>query len=75
MISISNGNLSSEQLLKLMQALGSGGQGADALADAAFKSLSADKQKQLSSLLGNRQALEALLKTQQAQELLKKFGK
>lgn len=74
MISISSNNLSPEEMLRLMQAL-KGGQNTDAVANMALKNLPADKQKQLSSILGNKQALDALLKSSQAQDILKKFGK
>ncbi len=69
-----NNEPSPDELLKLAASLGKGKGDPDAAIGAVSKRLSAEKRKQVDEVLGDKAALEKLLKSPEAQRLMEKFG-
>ncbi len=76
-IAINGSNLSAEQLLQLISALKSGQstKPPENTAKTVLNSLPKDKKAQVTDILKDKQKLEELLKSEQAQELWKKFSR
>ncbi len=68
-----NGNLSAEELLEMAKKSSNGNP--RELLGAVEKRLSADKKNELVNILKDKKAIEELLKSEQAQKLMKQFKK
>lgn len=77
MIAINGSELSAEKLLRLMNALKSGQnrEASESTARAVLDELPEEKKAQVTEILKDKQQLEALLKSEQAQALLKKISR
>ncbi len=77
MIAINGSELSAEKLLRLMNALKSGQnrEASESTARAVLDELPGEKKAQVTEILKDKQQLEALLKSEQAQALLKKISR
>lgn len=73
MIAISKENLSFEELMKMAQASKSGTP--EDIMGAVQSKVPADKMNEIKRVLGDKKALEELLKSEQAQQLLRRFKK
>lgn len=73
MISINSNNLSFEEILRLAKA--SESKKTEDVMSAVESKLSSEKMSELQKVLKDKKALEALLKSEQAQQLLRRFGK
>lgn len=67
------GELSAEELLRLANS--ASGKDPNALLGAVEKRLPQEKKKELFRILGDKKALEELLRSEQAQKLMKQFKK
>lgn len=67
------GELSAEELLRLANS--ASGKDPNALLGAVEKRLSQEKKNELFRILGDKKALEELLRSEQAQKLMKQFKK
>lgn len=68
---MSNGNFSVDEMLKMAKA--SGGKNPDEMVNAIKNKLSDDKKEALSKLLSDKNAMEQLLKSEQAQKLIERL--
>lgn len=77
MIAINGSELSAEKLLRLMNALKSGQnrEASESTARAVLDELPGEKKAQVTEILKDKQQLEALLKSEQVQALLKKISR
>lgn len=73
MIAISKDNLSFEELMRMAQASKSGTP--EDIMGAVQSKVPADKMNEIKRVLGDKKALEELLKSEQAQQLLRRFKK
>ncbi len=73
MIAISKENLSFEELMRMAQA--SESNNPRDILGAVQNKISADKMNEIKKVLGDKKALEELLKSEQAQQLLRRFKK
>ncbi|MBQ3045334.1 MAG: hypothetical protein IJO03_05865 [Clostridia bacterium] len=73
MIAINNNNLSVEELMRLAKA--SGSKSPEEMLSAVQSRVSADKMNEIKKMLGDKKALEELLKSEQAQRLMRQFKK
>ena len=73
MIAISKENLSFDELLKMAQA--SKSSSPEDIMGAVQNKVPADKMSEIKKVLGDKKALEDLLKSEQAQQLLRRFKK
>ncbi len=73
MIAISKENLSFEELMRLAQA--SKSNKPEDIMGAVREKVPADKMSEIKKVLGDKKALEELLKSEQAQQLLRRFKK
>lgn len=73
MIAISKENLSFDELLKMAQA--SKSNSPEDIMGAVQNKVPEDKMKEIKKVLGDKKALEELLKSEQAQQLLRRFKK
>jgi len=72
-IAISKDNLSIEELMRMAQA--SKSNNPQDILGAMQNKVSADKINEIKKILGDKKALEELLKSEQAQQLLRRFKK
>lgn len=77
MIAINGNNFTAEQLLQLMALIknSQSPKPPEDTAEAVLNNLPKEKKAQVTEILKDKQKLEELLKTQQAQELWKKFSR
>lgn len=68
---MSNGNFSVDEILKMAKA--SDGKNPDEMVNTIKNRLSDDKKEALSKLLSDKNAMEQLLKSEQAQKLMERF--
>ena len=73
MIAINNNNLSVEELMRLAKA--SGSKSPEEMLSAVQSRVSADKMNEIKKMLGDTKALEEILKSEQAQRLMRQFKK
>lgn len=73
MIAINQDNISFEELLRMAQA--SKTKNPQDILGAMQNKVSTDKMNEIKKVLGDKKALEELLKSEQAQQLLRKFRK
>ena len=73
MIAISKENLSFEELMRMAQASKNGTP--EDIMGAVQSKVPADKMNEIKRVLGDKKALEELLKSEQAQQLLRRFKK
>ena len=73
MIAISKENLSFEELMRMAQA--SKSNKPEDIMGAVQNKVPADKMNEIKKVLGDKKALEELLKSEQAQQLLRRFKK
>lgn len=73
MIAINNNNLSVEELMRLAKA--SGSKSPEEMLSAVQSRVSADKMNEIKKMLSDKKALEELLKSEQAQRLMRQFKK
>ena len=73
MIAINKENLSFEELLKMAQASKNGKP--EDIMGAVKDKVPADKMNEIRKVLGDKKALEEILKSEQAQQLLRRFKK
>lgn len=77
-ISMKNSGPSPEELLRLAQAARSGAQGDNAdllLKKALMERMTPEQSRQLAQIMGDRQAMESILSSEQAQRLLRQLKK
>ena len=68
---MNNGNFSVDEIMKMAKA--SGGKNPDEMVNTIKNRLSDDKKEALSKLLSDKNAMEQLLRSEQAQKLMEKF--
>lgn len=68
---MSNGNFSVDEIMKMAKA--SDGKNPDEMVNTIKNRLSDDKKEALSELLSDKNAMEQLLKSEQAQKLMERF--
>lgn len=73
MIAISKDNLSFEELMRMAKA--SKSNAPEDILGAVQNKVPADKMNEIKKVLGDKKALEELLKSEQAQQLLRRFKK
>ncbi len=68
---MNNGNFSVDEIMKMAKA--SGGKNPDEMVNTIKSRLSDDKKEALSKLLSDKNAMEQLLRSEQAQKLMERF--
>lgn len=72
---MSNQNLTPEEMMKLAANLKSGGKNdSNAMAKILSDRLTPEKRQQFNNIINNKEAMQKLLQSKEAQQLMKKFG-